>query len=83
MNKVALAVLLAGLCGVTASAQGWKKIFDGKTLAGWHAPDMSYFTVEDGAITGTTTRLVVTRTVSLCCSAAAVFSAPFFCCPSD
>lgn len=56
MNKVALAVLLAGLCGVTASAQGWKKIFDGKTLAGWHAPDMSYFTVEDGAITGTTTK---------------------------
>ena len=40
---------------VLAQAQSWKKIFDGKTLAGWHAPDMSYFTVEDGAITGTTT----------------------------
>ena len=40
----------------TASAQtGWKKIFDGKTLKDWQAPDMSYFTVEDGAITGTTT----------------------------
>lgn len=35
---------------------GWKKIFDGKTLKGWQAPDMSYFTVEDGAITGTTTQ---------------------------
>ncbi|HQR31998.1 MAG TPA: DUF1080 domain-containing protein [Blastocatellia bacterium] len=34
----------------------WKKIFDGKTLKGWQAPDMSYFTVEDGAITGTTTK---------------------------
>lgn len=33
----------------------WKKIFDGKTLTGWKAPDMSYFSVEDGAITGTTT----------------------------
>jgi hypothetical protein len=30
-------------------------IFDGKTLKGWSAPDLSYFTVEDGAITGTTT----------------------------
>lgn len=38
-----------------AAQTGWKKIFDGKTLKGWQAPDMSYFTVEDGAITGTTT----------------------------
>ena len=30
-------------------------LFDGKTLKGWSAPDMSYFSVEDGAITGTTT----------------------------
>ena len=34
----------------------WKKIFNGKTLEGWKAPDMSYFSVEDGAITGQTTR---------------------------
>lgn len=34
----------------------WKLIFDGKTLDGWRAPDMSYFSIEDGAITGTTTR---------------------------
>ena len=32
------------------------RIFDDKTLAGWSAPDMSYFRVEDGAITGETTR---------------------------
>lgn len=38
-----------------AQDRGWQKIFDGKTLNGWQAPDMSYFTVEDGAITGTTT----------------------------
>ncbi len=34
----------------------WVSIFDGKTLKGWKAPDMSYFSVEDGAITGTTTK---------------------------
>jgi hypothetical protein len=34
----------------------WQRIFDGKTLNGWSAPDMSYFSVEDGAITGTTTK---------------------------
>lgn len=37
-------------------AQSWQRIFDGKTLNGWRAPDMSYFSVEDGAITGTTTK---------------------------
>jgi hypothetical protein len=40
----------------TMKQGGWRAIFDGKTLNGWRAPDMSYFTVEDGAITGTTTR---------------------------
>ena len=39
-----------------SSSSGWKRIFDGKTLNGWRAPDMSYFTVEDGAITGATTK---------------------------
>jgi hypothetical protein len=32
-----------------------QSLFDGQTLKGWSAPDMSYFSVEDGAITGTTT----------------------------
>ncbi len=40
----------------TNSKTPWIKIFDGKTLNGWKAPDMSYFSVEDGAITGTTTK---------------------------
>src|ERR1043165_9526522 len=35
---------------------GWQAIFDGRTLDGWSAPDPSYFRVEDGAITGETTR---------------------------
>lgn len=28
-------------------------LFDGKTLTGWSAPDLSYWSVEDGAITAT------------------------------
>lgn len=32
-----------------------QSLFDGRTLQGWSAPDLSYFSVEDGAITGTTT----------------------------
>jgi hypothetical protein len=34
---------------------GFRPIFDGKTLEGWKAPDMSYFSVQDGAITGEAT----------------------------
>jgi len=34
---------------------GFTSIFDGKTLKGWQAPDMRYFSVEDGAITGRVT----------------------------
>lgn len=37
-------------------SSGTEAIFDGKSLSGWIAPDMSYFSVEDGAITGTTTQ---------------------------
>src|SRR5262245_10324240 len=31
-------------------------IFDGKTLDSWKAPDMSFWKVEDGAVTGEVTR---------------------------
>ena len=34
---------------------GFTPIFDGKTLDGWHAPNMSYWSVEDGAITAQST----------------------------
>jgi len=37
-------------------ADGFKSIFDGQTLAGWETPDLSYWTVEDGAIVGRITR---------------------------
>ena len=36
-------------------ADGFVSIFDGKTLDGWKAPDMSFWRVEDGAITGEVT----------------------------
>jgi hypothetical protein len=38
-----------------APEPGFRAIFDGKTLDGWTAPDMSYFSVQDGAITGEAT----------------------------
>lgn len=67
MNRVLFAITLLVYCvsspaelNAQAKSQplkkGWQRIFDGKTLNGWRAPDMSYFTVEDGAITGTTTK---------------------------
>jgi hypothetical protein len=34
---------------------GWHSIFDGKTLAGWDG-DPKFWTVDDGALTGTTTK---------------------------
>lgn len=45
------------LVGLTSGARSdhhgekGKSIFDGKTLEGWKAPDMSYWSVVDGAIT--------------------------------
>ena len=59
--KVVLSLLIAILPVVNFGAprpdgKAWKGIFNGKNLDGWKAPDMSYFSVEDGAITGQTTR---------------------------
>jgi hypothetical protein len=33
--------------------EGFVSIFDGKSLAGWQGQDMSFWSIEDGAITGT------------------------------
>jgi len=35
--------------------EGFTAIFDGKSLDGWRAPDMSWWRVEDGAVTGEVT----------------------------
>ncbi|MDG2124186.1 MAG: DUF1080 domain-containing protein, partial [Verrucomicrobiales bacterium] len=37
------------------AADGFRKIFNGKTVAGWSALDMSYWSIKDGAITGQST----------------------------
>jgi hypothetical protein len=59
MRLIVLAVMamtLAACARATPVADEWETIFDGKTLAGWSAPDPGWFRVEDGAITGETTR---------------------------
>lgn len=52
---VCLAVVLTIVCGVSQAADdGFKSIFDGKTLDGWDG-NPKLWRVEDGAITGETT----------------------------
>lgn len=41
--------------GPTGDEEGFEAIFDGESLRGWEAPDMSFWSVEDGAITGEST----------------------------
>lgn len=47
-------LLLSG--PLPADDNGFVSIFDGKTLAGWKAPSMSYWSVQDGAITAESTK---------------------------
>jgi hypothetical protein len=50
---VPLAAALALCAGAADSEQGWKRIFDGKTLTGWKASERpENWSVVDGAITG-------------------------------
>lgn len=49
---------LVSLCcsaAVLADESGYVSIFDGRTLEGWQGQDMSFWTIEDEAITGTIT----------------------------
>jgi len=46
-------VVLVGVGAVGARAEdGYEVLFDGKSLAGWKALEMKYWSVRDGAITG-------------------------------
>lgn len=49
----ALAAFLFGPepCRAAESEEGYQTLFDGKTIEGWKAADMSFWSVEDGAIT--------------------------------
>jgi len=52
---VALNICSAPVWGEAPDDEGYISIFDGETLEGWKAPDMSYWSVEDGAITAKST----------------------------
>ena len=58
-SRIICIVLSVVLGFVTSSAIAqevdFKSIFDGRTLDGWKAPEMSYWSVKDGAITGQST----------------------------
>ncbi|MCX7008195.1 MAG: DUF1080 domain-containing protein, partial [Kiritimatiellaeota bacterium] len=45
-----------GACVAGAQDDGFKPIFDGRTFAGWHAADMSFWSIEDGALTAEITK---------------------------
>jgi hypothetical protein len=52
-----LGVMLASAAvGTDGDAEGFRPIFDGKTLDGWRTVDSAYWSVADGAITATITR---------------------------
>ena len=57
MNGQFVWIVFCGLAISAVAAQGadFKPIFDGKTLDGWKASDMSYWSVRDGAITARAT----------------------------
>lgn len=58
----ALAFLLVLLATHPLCAGEFRSLFDGTSLQGWKAPDMSYWSVRDGAITGQSTAAHPCRT---------------------
>ncbi|MFQ6034526.1 MAG: family 16 glycoside hydrolase, partial [Sedimentisphaerales bacterium] len=55
--RIVLSGLLVFAAGAAIGAEAeFKPIFDGKTLNGWKAADMGYWSVEDGAITARATQ---------------------------
>lgn len=60
MKRTLCLCLTIALAPLTAGAQEWESLFDGKTLDGWNG-DPKFWSVEDGAITGRTTEDNPTR----------------------
>ena len=46
-----MALVAHGSLAMAADSDGFTNLFDGQTLKGWKAADLSYWSVEDGAIT--------------------------------
>ena len=56
LSMLLFVALLPVACPALKGAQpadGFEPIFDGRTLNGWQGPDMSFWSIEDDAITGT------------------------------
>jgi len=51
-----ICIVLLATAGTFAQEAGFKPIFDGKTLDGWKAPNMSYWSVEDGVLIAQSTQ---------------------------
>jgi hypothetical protein len=57
-----LVIVIAALVAMSVNAAEFRSLFDGKSLEGWKALDMSYWSVRDGAITGQSTTAHPCRT---------------------
>ncbi|MDX2039546.1 MAG: DUF1080 domain-containing protein [Isosphaeraceae bacterium] len=55
VSSIALLGAIALSTASRGAEPGFESLFDGKTLAGWKALDMSFWSVADGAITGRST----------------------------
>jgi type 1 glutamine amidotransferase len=54
-NSTVPGMILLLFASLAAADEGFKPIFNGQSLDGWSAPDMSYWSVEEGAITARST----------------------------
>jgi len=55
LSKFLSLILMGLVSSATIRAEDFRSIFDGKSLDGWKAHDMSYWSIRDGAITGQST----------------------------
>jgi hypothetical protein len=56
IHSILICIVLFGAASAFAQEAGFKPIFDGKTLDGWEAPNMSYWSVKDGTIVAESTQ---------------------------
>ncbi len=58
MVRSLIVLAATSMCGfaLLAPASEFESLFDGRSLTGWETPDLSYWSIDDGAITGRITR---------------------------